>query len=152
MRKRTVVNICPRQRKVRINFDRFQQALKALPHSLLPAGKEIVIVLVSDRKIRKLNQLFRGNNRPTDVLSFRTGRQSGEVIISVETARRQAREYGHSLEEELIYLVIHGLLHLEGFTDYSPAGYQRMKARQDSILQKVRRSLKIKANKHEIIH
>lgn len=63
------------------------------------------------------NQRFLGHNRPTDVLSFSLDAKEGEVLISAETAKAQAKELRHSLEEELLTLAVHGFLHLAGYDD-----------------------------------
>src|SRR5947209_9335003 len=81
---------------------------------------ELSLALVTDPEIHDLNRRYRGKDRPTDVLSFplADALQSsllGEVVISVETAARQAQRRGHSLREELQTLLIHGVLHLLGY-------------------------------------
>ena len=107
------------------------QRTRALLHRLqpvitprLPPG-EINIIFVSNRKITELNRRFLGRNRPTDVLSFpltqvRTGPGCGwvvgEIYISREQARLQAKAAGIRLHTELLQLVRHGLLHLAGFS------------------------------------
>jgi probable rRNA maturation factor len=81
---------------------------------------ELSLALVTNQEIHKLNRQYRGKNKPTDVLSFRltdTLQPSllGDVVISIETAARQAQRRGHSLQEELQTLLIHGILHLLGY-------------------------------------
>jgi probable rRNA maturation factor len=81
-------------------------------------------LLTTDAELRRLNRRFLGKDRPTDVLSFpappplpgerRGPRFLGEIAISVERASRQARRFGHSLEQEIGILMLHGLLHLKG--------------------------------------
>jgi probable rRNA maturation factor len=96
-------------------------ALKIL--DLLKQGHaELSLVLVGNREIRKLNAKYRGKNYPTDVLSFPivNGVPSdvsllGDVVISVEKARQQAQESGETLQEEMVRLLIHGILHLLGY-------------------------------------
>jgi probable rRNA maturation factor len=90
------------------------------------------VALTNDREIHELNRVFRNRDQPTDVLAFamREGEQAGarpvgddqplleilgDVVISVETARRQASSRGHDLEREVRELLAHGLLHLVGF-------------------------------------
>jgi probable rRNA maturation factor len=93
---------------------------------------ELSIVLVSDAQIRKLNKLYRNKDKPTDVLSFPIGEKVngwlilGDIVISVDTARRQAKELGHSLEEELKRLLVHGLVHLLGY-DHELGGEEEKK-------------------------
>jgi probable rRNA maturation factor len=86
---------------------------------------EVSLLVCDDRFISELNRTYRNKPEPTDVLSFsmREGENSdiedstlGDIIISVDTAARQAREAGISQEEEFIQLYTHGLLHLLGFT------------------------------------
>ena len=83
---------------------------------------EVGLVLTGDTEIRRLNRQYRGIDRPTDVLAFpmREKRESsdsllGDVVISIPTARKQALQQGHSLQQELALLIIHGLLHLLGY-------------------------------------
>jgi len=115
-------------------------------HGFLRLGKKkFNVCLVDDLAIRRLNQTFRGLDKPTDVLSFpwneawggttiaqRTRRWPrrcrefanflGEVVISVETARRNAAEEGHSLLNEIRWLVLHGVLHLLGYDHERDSG------------------------------
>jgi len=80
---------------------------------------EVNLLLTSSAEMRRLNRKFRGQDKPTDVLSFpvvHIGRDkhAGDVAISTEIARSNARTLGHSLETELKVLLLHGLLHLAG--------------------------------------
>jgi probable rRNA maturation factor len=77
-----------------------------------------------------LHRKFLGEAGPTDVLTF----QHGEIFISVETARRHAGAFGNSLARELKLYIVHGLLHLHGFDDQTPAEARRMKTAQEKIL------------------
>ena len=88
-------------------------------------NQELSILLVDDKKIRNLNKQYRGQDRATDVLSFSQNEEGeenklnshlmGDVVISTVTAKRQAAEHGLTLEEEIVLLLIHGILHLLGF-------------------------------------
>ncbi|MBV8074056.1 MAG: rRNA maturation RNase YbeY [Candidatus Eremiobacteraeota bacterium] len=96
------------------------RALRSSAQRLLDAagrpGATLSLSLVDDAAIRELNRRFRGKDRPTDVLSFPMDdeRLLGDVVISVETARRQAEAYDAPLEREIERLLIHGILHLLG--------------------------------------
>jgi probable rRNA maturation factor len=92
--------------------------------------REIFVWLISDRRISRLHLQFLGQRGPTDVITFR----DGEIFISVETAGRNAREFGNSLMSEIKLDVVHGLLHLHGFDDSTPADLRRMKGTQEKIL------------------
>ena len=99
---------------------------------------ELSILLVSDREMRRLNRRWRGKDRPTDVLSFPQdeGRSAllGDVVISVDTARRQAAEGATTLGREADRLLIHGLLHLLGYDhERSPAEARRMQRRERAL-------------------
>ncbi len=107
---------------------------------------ELSILLTNDEQIAELNRQYRGIDAPTDVLSFSQleGEQVadgdadhvvlGDIVISVETAARQASERGCSTEDEIELLMVHGLLHLLGY-DHAHAGEaERMFARQEAIL------------------
>ena len=97
-------------------------------------------------RVRALNRRFRGKNRFTDVIAFRYGgpgdpffpveksRVFGDLYIAVGQARLNAKVFGVSLEEELVRLVVHGTLHLLGYTDYVPKEKKKMWAVQEKIL------------------
>lgn len=79
----------------------------------------VEVLLTSDSELKRLNRTFRGKNKATDVLSFPappelTDLTAGDLAISLDTAARQAREYGHSLRDEVRILLLHGVLHLAG--------------------------------------
>lgn len=77
----------------------------------------IDVTLVDDKEIRKLNRKFRGKNKPTDVLAFPYGEEEilGDVIISKDTARRNAKRFGVKYREEIKRLTVHGVLHILGY-------------------------------------
>jgi len=91
---------------------------------------EIFVWLISDRRISQIHLQFLGESGPTDVITFR----DGEIFVSVETARRNAREFGNSLMSEIKLNIVHGLLHLHGFDDSTLADLSRMKDTQEKIL------------------
>lgn len=87
---------------------------------------EVSIVLGDDGLIMELNHRYRGVNEVTDVLAFPFGERGclGEVIISVDAAKRQAKVYRHSLEKEIEILLVHGVLHLIGYEDSEMDGME----------------------------
>ena len=112
-----MVEVVNRQRRVKVDPDAWttfaEKALDAIGNS----GSSATIAFVSDSNIRKLNQQFRGIDKATDVLSFPADEPDnlGDVAISVETAKKQAKDNGLSLDDEIAQLILHGLLHLSGY-------------------------------------
>jgi rRNA maturation RNase YbeY len=97
---------------------------------------ELSVLLCDDPFIADLNAQWRQKPEPTDVLSFEMGddRMLGDIVLSLDTASRQAAERGHDLETELRVLLVHGLLHLLGY-DHEVAGDDaRMAAEENRLL------------------
>ncbi len=108
-----------RQRAERADWDEIRRFLLRLSARLQTA--EFTVCLLSDAAMRRYNKQFRGQDRATDVLSFSAGKHTGDrtaflgdILISTQTARHNARRFGLRLEEEIELLVLHGVLHLLG--------------------------------------
>jgi len=108
-------------------------------------GVEVSLVFVNDSYMRDLNLQYRGIDGPTDVLSFAMlegeplkGEEEevilGDVVISLQTAARQAEEYGHSFRREVAYLTIHGILHLLGYDHQDEEGRRIMRQKEEELL------------------
>lgn len=84
---------------------------------------EVSIAFISDSEMRKLNKRYRGIDKTTDVLSF-SGEEKflGEIVISYAQIKRQAKEFGNKPKDELIFILVHGLLHLLGHDDKTEKG------------------------------
>jgi len=108
-----------------------QAVLEGLRHEGKTKGGELSLSFVSGEEIRGLNNMYRQKDTPTDVLSFP---DSMDIVICVEVAKRQAEEYGHSLERELAFLTVHGLLHLLGYDHCRPEDEAVMLKIQEEIL------------------
>ncbi len=105
-------------------------------------------MFTDDKFIKSLNNKYRGIDKPTDVLSFslkegavkspevESDKLLGDIIISVETAQRQADTLNHSIEKELTVLLIHGLLHLTGYDHEKDKDYKTMREIESEILKK----------------
>ncbi|MFA5820539.1 MAG: rRNA maturation RNase YbeY [Candidatus Gracilibacteria bacterium] len=101
---------------------------------ILKKNCDLGVLFCGDKKIRELNKKYRKKDKPTDVLSFgyKKGVWSGDIIISLDTAKKQAKEKGHSLEKELEILFVHGMLHVAGFdheTDAEEAKMEKVAAK-----------------------
>ncbi|BEG57882.1 Probable rRNA maturation factor YbeY [Helicobacter sp. NHP21005] len=124
-------------------IDEVQSGLGDLREHLTPLmahlGKKggVEVVLVSPERIQELNALYRGVNKPTDVLSFPTDMPFsdflGSVVVNVALAQEQAAKWGHRLLDEVTLLFLHGYLHLLGYDHETDSGEQR--ALEQEIIQ-----------------
>ncbi len=122
---------------------RLRRRARRLLEALRLPDADLSIVLVSDLEMRRLNRRWRGQDRPTDVLAFAQAEGAGappegllgDVVISVDTARRQAAARGHALGVEAEHLLVHGVLHLLGYDhERSPAEARRMQRRERALV------------------
>jgi len=131
------VVLLDRQRKRRLAAGRLRRVLADAARALRVQG-EVALVLTGDRAVRTLNARYRGKDKPTDVLSFPgPGGEAGlgDIVISVETAARNAKEYGRTLPQELDILALHGFLHVLGYDHETDDGTM------DRLEKRLRRSL-----------
>lgn len=125
------------------------QLLPELPVPLRAEGYSLGLELTDDATIAELNQAWRQHSGPTDVLAFAAQEEAppapagaepewlelGDIVISLDTARRQAEAAGHGLREELLFLASHGLLHLLGWDHPDDDSLEAMLARQTALLE-----------------
>lgn len=114
----------------------------------------VTVTLTNPENIREINRKFRNIDKATDVLSFPMFNKDeldkkiqekdfvvedilGDIIISIEKVEEQAKEYGHSFERELSYMVVHGFYHLMGYDHIQPEDKQIMRPKEDNILNKL---------------
>ncbi|WP_243290600.1 rRNA maturation RNase YbeY [Bacillus sp. FJAT-47783] len=115
------------------------------------SGAELSITIVTNEEIRQINREYRGKDQPTDVISFAMEEMGegevaiqgenlpvtlGDIIISVEKAKEQAEEYGHSFIRELGFLALHGFLHLLGYDHMTEEEEKVMFSKQKELLEK----------------
>lgn len=111
---------------------------------------EVSVTLTDNAYIHTLNRQYRNIDRPTDVLSFALNESEepeiadgpevnvlGDIIISVERAREQAKEYGHSLQREIAFLTVHGMLHLLGYDHMEEEERREMEQEQRFVMEKL---------------
>ena len=106
------------------------------------ADPDLSIVITDDQQVQALNRQFLDIDRTTDVLAFPSGEMDpdtgstylGDVIVSLPQARKQAESAGHSLEDEIQLLVVHGVLHLLGYDHHDRPGKEKMWAVQTGAL------------------
>ncbi|MBQ9480221.1 MAG: rRNA maturation RNase YbeY [Selenomonadaceae bacterium] len=113
------------------------------------ANCEVSITVTDDQRIHDLNRQYRGIDRPTDVLSFAFNESDepeiifddedhidtlGDIIVSIDRAKAQAIEYGHSFKREIIFLIVHGMLHLLGYDHMEESERLEMEAEQKFVM------------------
>jgi probable rRNA maturation factor len=135
------VKVLNRQRKYRLPVSELITFGQTLAPLLLSVARnkipeEISVVLVSDRKISAIHRQFMGIAGATDVITF----QHGEIVVSAETASRQAIEYETDLLHELRLYIAHGLLHLAGYDDHSEDGFREMAKLQSELVKRAGQS------------
>lgn len=122
----------------------------ALEEEEIEDDAEVSVTLVDNARIRELNSEFREIDRETDVLSFPLGDDEGfevdpdtdaillgDIVISLEKAKSQSEEYGHSFKREVAFLVTHSLFHLLGYDHMTPEEETEMFAKQEKVLTKL---------------
>jgi len=135
-----VIRVLNRQRRLAVDaraLETFAQAafseclkLRQRKSRRLKELAEISVIVVSDKRIAEIHRRFMNEPAPTDVITF----QHGDIVISAETAKRQARQFGTTVVHELRLYLVHGLLHLCGFDDKTSAGAAEMKRVQERIV------------------
>src|ERR687887_1043139 len=137
------INLRNRQKIIPIDTQTLKKTLRRLLETLNCQTSDLSVLIVDDARIQRLNARYRGIDRPTDVLAFamREGPFAHlqaqllvNVVISAETAVRQAHARRHSLAEELTRLLIHGTLHLLGYDhEVSAAAARLMRAKEREL-------------------
>ncbi|HEY9761290.1 MAG TPA: rRNA maturation RNase YbeY [Trichocoleus sp.] len=131
----------------------FQTWLEAMQVNRSPIrAYEVGLQLTDDATVHQLNATYRQQDKPTDVLSFAALENEapqvqellqseplylGDIIISLDTAQRQAAEQGHSLRQEILWLSVHGFLHLLGWDHPDDESLVKMLAKQAELLEKI---------------
>jgi len=139
------IQIKNRQSKIKVDRCRLRKIISSLLRELHVSDKEISLMLVDDPTIRKLNKDYLNRDKPTNVLSFSMQEGDhgnihpeilGDVVVSLETAQREALQGHLTTEQAIVFLIIHGLLHLLGYQHENTTRYQtqKMKKKKGSFL------------------
>ena len=146
------VIITNEQDKVEISADWAEQinevAAICLREEEIPERAEVDLLFVDNEAIREMNKEYRDKDSATDVLSFPMYEADeaiddeeeilfGDIVISLERAQEQAMEYGHSLKREVMYLLVHGLLHLAGYDHMSEEDKKQMREKEEKLLAEI---------------
>lgn len=137
--------IVNRQRRVPVAIRPLQQFYERARRELGFAPESVTIQLISDEAMAQLNETFRKKQGPTDVLSFpangarlaHDAEYAGDIAISPETARRNARRFSRSLPAEMRILILHGMIHLAGFDHETDHG------EMDRLERRLRKRLRV---------
>lgn len=134
-----------------LNKKRLDTIVRFILKSVGISRAALSIAFVTDSEIKRLNYLYRKRKRPTDVLSFsmREGKHLerdrsilGDIAISVDRAKRQAKRFNSTFKKELCLYIIHGILHLVGYGDEKPSALKRMRRKEEKILNNLWRRVK----------
>ncbi len=141
-----------RQGKLCIDEELIQKIKKIIVEALIYEGfdedYEVSLSFVDNEEIHRLNKQFRGVDRPTDVLSFPLlGEEDveieieekalGDIVISLEKALEQSKEYNHSFEREVAFLVCHSMFHLMGYDHDTEENTKTMRKKEEAVLTKL---------------
>ena len=130
------VNVENRQwKKYKIDFEKIANAAVSAVYK----DSEVSITLVDDKQIHKLNKQYRGMDKPTNVLSFELGDKVllGDIFISLDTVKREAKDAGISVEEHTAHMIVHGVLHLQGYDHIKDKEAKLMESKEIRILKKL---------------
>ena len=127
------------------NWKKYKIDFEKIANAAVPAtckDSEVSITLVDDKNIHKLNKQYRNMDKPTNVLSFELGDDVllGDIFISLDTVKREAQEAGISVEEHTAHMVVHGMLHLQGYDHIKDEEAKIMEDKEIKILKSIRLS------------
>ena len=139
------IDIENRQKTVIIHPPNIRRNTRRILKAVGISEAGLSLAFVSDQAIRSLNRRFLKRDHVTDVLAFdysdarrrKQGPLHGEIVISADTAVRQAKIFGTSVKLELTLYIIHGILHLLGYDDHRPKDIKRMRAKEQKVLKTI---------------
>ncbi len=133
---RVFVNVDDKRwKKYDIDFEKIANAAVTAVYK----NSEVSITLVNDAEIKKINKKYRGINKPTNVLSFELGDDVllGDIFISLDTVRREAKSENISVAEHTAHMIVHGVLHLLGYDHLNDKDAEKMEKKETAILKKL---------------
>ena len=134
MKKNRKIVITNEQSHVEIIPSEIKKALELMPEL---DNFRLSIVYVDDTEISVFNEKYLKHTGPTDVLSFPISSKEGEIIVSAETALREAQERNIDVQGEILLYTFHGVLHLLGYDDHSDEEYEEMHAIERKLLEQL---------------
>ena len=147
MKRKDIIETVNEQTKIKGVINETKKTVKEVISAVLESehendGATVSVTFVDNERIRELNREFRNIDRATDVLSFPAdepvveskGRFLGDIAISLERAKTQSEEYGHSFRREVAFLTAHSVLHLLGYDHMTPDEEKEMFSKQEKVL------------------
>ncbi|MCK5113980.1 MAG: rRNA maturation RNase YbeY [Phycisphaerae bacterium] len=137
--RKTLLTIVSRSKAMRIPRKRISQLVDFVAAAEKVEFDEVDIAVVASREMSRMNRKFLNHSGATDVISFDLGEPgenlTAELIVCSDVAVREAKKYAHTAQRELLLYVTHGLLHVIGYDDTTPAKAKKMHARQEQLLE-----------------
>ena len=147
MKRKDIIETVNEQTKIKGVINETKKTVKEVVSAVLESehendGATVSVTFVDNERIRELNREFRNIDRATDVLSFPAdepvvegeGRFLGDIALSLERAKTQSEEYGHSFKREVAFLTAHSVLHLLGYDHMTPDEEKEMFSKQEKVL------------------
>lgn len=132
------IEVIAEELPITVNLSVFEPLCRYVLRALSQSGAWVVTVaLVSDDALRRLHAQFMNEDSVTDVMTFPAGspdQEGGDIVVSVDRAAEQGPEHGFSVDQEVQFLFVHGLLHLSGWDDLNPVDREGMLAKQTELL------------------
>ena len=130
-----------RWKKYKINFEKIAQAAVGVVYK----DSEVSITLIDDKQIQRINKRYRGIDKPTNVLSFELGDDIllGDIFISIDTVIREAKATNISVEEHTAHMIVHGMLHLQGYDHIKDNEAKIMEGVSENTLESIGASTRI---------
>ncbi len=132
------IEVVNEQAFVRVSKTRVERLVRSVLRGEDAGGKGVTLLFTDDRRIRRYHRVHMGLDSATDVISFGAGEPAylGDVVVSAQTAKRRAAEFGVSARNEMERYAVHGVLHLLGYRDKGARDYKKMHGRQEKYLKK----------------
>jgi probable rRNA maturation factor len=123
---------------IEFEIDKIIEDIRNVVYDYFKTEKSLTLILVNLEEIHQINLNYRHVDRPTDVISFEEFEEDylGEIFVCIEKVYEQAKLYEHSVEREMAFLLVHGLLHLHGYDHIEKEDEETMFALQDELLAK----------------
>ncbi len=138
------IHIQDPDQNLRINESQYREICKQTTQAIGLDAKSCAFIFVSDSTLKQMHSDYLNDPTATDVITFDLGEDAveGEIYISTDRARAQAGEYGVSPEEEVLRLMVHGLLHLKGYDDLTDGDRLVMKQEENKLVEQLKGLLK----------